>query len=145
MVSWAADTEVLEPLGFQRSFIRTEVNTDTGRTHLTDVVATMNISSWKRKVDVPVPPGRRCRVANATVRASALSTSEYWAIRETPSACQHEHFISLWQTYTGLWIATHAKLLDFIAGPYWDRDVALKADKPDPDGFGLQHWKYPER
>lgn len=52
LVSWALDTEVLEPLGFTRGFFRTDFSPATGKLVMMDVAHRVNITSWNLTVDV---------------------------------------------------------------------------------------------
>lgn len=93
MQSWARDTEVLEPLGFQRGFLRTEVEPATGDTVVLDIAERVNLTEWPRVVHLNMSAERACRIVDAS--------APRWALEEQPAGCVHQHYVAMRQTYTG--------------------------------------------
>mmetsp|Transcript_6346 Transcript_6346/g.18245 ORF Transcript_6346/g.18245 Transcript_6346/m.18245 type:complete len:432 (-) Transcript_6346:294-1589(-) len=135
LLSWGADAEALAPLGFQRGFFRTEVRHD-GREVLLDVGETINMTDWKRTVEVDCRAAPCCQVEDPEV--------PYWQLREGPPLCQHRHYISMHQPFMGMWLCTRAQLAQFTASPLWHKEVALAANLTDEDNI-VYTWNYPER
>ncbi len=52
LLGWAADTPLLEPLGFQRGFYRVEPSQQTGLPTLTDQIHRINITAYEKKLRV---------------------------------------------------------------------------------------------
>lgn len=52
LLGWAADNVMLEQLGFQRAFYRTEISEKTGLPNLTDQVFPVNITEYAQKLRV---------------------------------------------------------------------------------------------
>lgn len=52
LLGWAADSAMLEQLGFQRAFYRVEISEKTGLPNLTDQVFPVNITEHNQKLRV---------------------------------------------------------------------------------------------
>jgi hypothetical protein len=137
LVSWAFDTEVLEPLGFMRGFYRTEVHPTTGDVVLLDVTGHVVESDWKRSIRVASSP----LVCNTTA-------GDWNATQPTVTSARtcliHSTYIELPWYYMGMWIATHLQLQKCMQSQVWEKDSALALtfihDISLVDQFG-----YPER
>jgi hypothetical protein len=120
LVSWAFDTEVLEPLGFLRGFYRTEVSPMTGDVVLFDIRGHVVESHWKRSI----------RIAPAPLVCN--TTSGDWNVTQpaaaSPKTCLiHAAYIELPWIYMGMWISTHSQLTLFIQSEVWEKEKALNA------------------
>ncbi|EWM29058.1 hypothetical protein Naga_100024g48 [Nannochloropsis gaditana] len=137
VVSWALDTEVLEPLNFTRCNYRTEVDAETGDFNVLDYPYFLSITSES--------------VLDATRNTDFLRLQE--RLRKQPaldcgkhhdktrwSVGVHDRFISPTYPYQGMWMATRAQLARFMAHPYWKKKIASTATLPAGMGMG-----YPER
>ena len=136
--SWAEDACMLEPLGFQRGIYRTEVSESTGELVLMDMYTPLNITSYSKVVDVP-DNHTACRGSHS-LRHSMQGFS--LAMFNVKQAHYHRHYLQMIEPYQGLWLATHAKLADFMKSIWWDKETALNA--VIPSGIALVGG-YPER
>jgi hypothetical protein len=139
LVSWAFDTEVLEPLGFMRGFYRTEVNPKTGDVVLLDVTGRVVESHWKRSIQVASSP----LVCNTT--AGDWNVTQPTVTSPGRTCLIHSTYIELPSYYMGMWISTHLQRLQkCIRSQVWEKDKALALtfihDISLVDQFG-----YPER
>ena len=87
--SRSRDTEALEPLGFQRGFMRTEIEPNDGATVSLDVTDQINMTDWPRTVHLATAARPYCRVINASAPQTEL--------REGPRGCVHQHYTALKQ------------------------------------------------
>lgn len=135
--SWAVDTAVLHPMGFQRGFFATEFHPDSGRL--------MEVGN----LPVPMASHNKILRLNFTdqyrfVRGvptlcyenSKLKTAMKSAWREAP--CPHECFIQLPNPYTGFWVATALQLQRWVHSNQWRKADALANRSP------TLNWGYPE-
>lgn len=78
LLGWAADTPVLEPLGFQRGLYRVETSEQTGLPGLTDQVFRVNITLYNLKLRVTLAdefaPYQVIRQLSKTVRKLLIAT-----------------------------------------------------------------------
>jgi hypothetical protein len=138
LVSWAFDTEVLEPLGFMRGFYRTEVSPMTGELVLLDIRGHVVESQWKRSIQVAPSP----LVCNTT---AGEWNSTQPTVTSSPRTCLiHSTYIELPWCYMGMWISTHLQLQKFIQSNLWEKEKALALESL----YGIEavRWfGYPER
>jgi hypothetical protein len=137
MVSWAFDTEVLEPLGFMRGFYRTEVSPKTGDLVLMDIRGHVIESHWKRSIQVTPSP----LVCNTTAGDWTVPQP----IATSPTTCLiHSTYIELPWCYMGMWISTHQQLQKFIQSQVWEKEKALAIESIHGIS-GVKWFGYPER
>lgn len=137
LVSWALDTEVLEPLNLTRCFYRTEVEPEHGKIMMLDWTHPLQLSKVNmlalERINEPA-----LVVSQADDRAfSALDTSDAYQFHQIPtvpgnasSFSHHWLFVYPEFPYQGLWVASRAQLSVFMAHPYWNEVDALTADLP---------------
>ena len=135
--SWAEDACMLEPLGFQRGIYRTEVSENTGELVLLDMYTPLNITSYSKVVHVP-DNHTACRDSHS-LQHSMHSFSLATRVKQ---AHYHRHYLQMIEPYQGLWLATHAKLADFMKSIWWNKETAL--DAVVPSGI-VAVGGYPER
>ncbi|KAK9838814.1 hypothetical protein WJX74_003824 [Apatococcus lobatus] len=95
LISWATDQAVLEPLGFQRQFYRTEIAPWDGKQWLFDALQHVHLATYERKLDVGVQ-----------TRA-------------------HQHYIQLPEPYSAVFVASPTLLARFIKSPFWSKRVGV--------------------
>ncbi|KAK9918647.1 hypothetical protein WJX75_005638 [Coccomyxa subellipsoidea] len=83
--AWAADNALLEPLGFQRGFVRTEIAPWSARAMAADAQAPVNLTEYSRWLSV----------------TDGLDVSR--------------SFLQLPHPFSGAWVATHRQLERFIS------------------------------
>jgi hypothetical protein len=133
LVSWAYDTEVLEPLGFMRGFYRTEVSPMTGELVLMDIRGHVVESHWRRSIQVAPSP----LVCNTTA-------GDWNSTRPTVTCLIHSTYIELPWCYMGMWISTHLQLQKFIQSNLWEKEKALALESIHGI-VGVKWFGYPER
>ena len=129
LISWALDTEVLEPLNFTRCIYRTEVDHKMGRTNTLD---------WM--VPVQLTEGNLLHVANTSAWVKVSNRLQEGTLRRcgrlrngSTWLCQvHQHYVSPGEPFQGIWMASRAQLERFMAHPYWHKESALNAPLPVP-------------
>jgi hypothetical protein len=136
LVSWAFDTEVLEPLGFVRGFYRTEISPKTGDVVFLDITGRVTESQWNRSIQIASAP----LVCNTTLGDWNVTQR----IIGSPTTCLiHSTYIELRWIYMGMWISTHSQLEKFIHSEVWQKEKALGVVTL-PNGIGIK-FGYPER
>jgi hypothetical protein len=135
LVSWALDSEVLQPLGFMRGFYRTEVNADTGELVMLDHIGLppVDLTRYRRVVHLEASP-MVCNSTDGTWRHSRHR------VTGNHTCFVHASYIELPMPFMGMWISTHQQLQQFMKSVYWDKDAALAVKVPHPVPLG-----YPER
>ena len=93
VMSWATDQAVLEPLGFQRQFYRTEIAPWNGKEWLFDALQHVHLPSYEKKLDVGVQ-----------TRA-------------------HQHYIQLPEPYSAVFVASPTLMAQFMKSPFWSKRV----------------------
>jgi hypothetical protein len=139
LVSWAFDTEVLEPLGFMRGFYRTEVSPKTGDLVLMDIRGHVVESHWKRSIQVAPSP----LVCNKTT-GDWNSTHQPTVTSNQKTCLIHSTYIELPWCYMGMWISTHLQLQKFIQSQLWEKEQALALESIYGI-VGVKWFGYPER
>jgi hypothetical protein len=147
VVSWALDTEVLEPNNLIRCFYRTEVDASTGTPNMLDWSSPMKVTD-ENVLDIApaqtplTKAGKEWSTGNSSsqVRRRPLSNCRILKLRDGSSwACApHRRYIRPAFPFQGLWAASRKQLAAFMAHPYWKESDAVHADIPYPLG-------YPER
>jgi len=146
VVSWALDTEVLEPNNLIRCFYRTEVDASKGTPAMLDWSSPMKLRD-KNLLDVapahaPVnQAGKESSIGDSgshvrwplnTYRELKLRDGSWWA------CAPHRRYMRPVSPFQGLWAASRKQLAAFMAHPYWNERDAVHAEIPYPLG-------YPER
>lgn len=136
LVSWAVDSEVLEPLEWTRCMFRTEVSPATGQLNMLDWTFPYNITTFQIFDVQKSNPARYVEVAARLqgMDCGALRDGSAWPCRV------HKHFVSPNEPFQGMWMATRKQLEKYMAHPYWNKTEALHAPLHLSRGFG-----YPER
>ena len=136
VISWAIDSEIMEPLGFTRCFYRTEVSPDTGNPNLLDWKFSHNITKFPLlDISKTNPSGYEDLVRRTRGFACGiLRNGSSWPC--TP----HRYYVSPQLPFQGMWIATRRRLDLYMAHSYWNKTEALKAQLHVVPDFG-----YPER
>jgi hypothetical protein len=135
-VSWALDSEVLQPLGLMRhGFYRTEVNPDTGELVMLDHIGDppVNLTTYSRVVHLAASP-MVCNSTEGTWRHGRHR------VTRNHTCFVHASYIELPKPFMGMWISTHQQLQQFLNSVYWDKNAALAANLSAPLILG-----YPER
>lgn len=136
VVSWALDTEILEPLNFTRCIYRTEVDVETGDFNLLDYSSPLNINS-ENMLDMSQNTDF-LRVQRRVKAQSGCSCGKHR--NGTPWTCGvHDRFVSPTEPFQGMWMASRTQLVHFMAHQFWNKDTSLH-DHTIAKGFG-----YPER
>lgn len=137
LISWALDTEILEPLNYTRCFYRTEIYAMSGKRVMLDARA-CNITSVCKFDAMSAPPA----AAYASSLSKKVAGKHCGTLRNgTPWQCQvHTRFYSPEYPFQGMWISTIKQLQVYMKSPYWQKNTAISARLP------LKHaWGYPER
>jgi hypothetical protein len=136
VVSWALDTEILEPMNFTRCIYRTEVDVETGDFNLLDYHSPLKISS-ENMLDM----SQNTDFLRVQRRVNAQSGCSCGKHRNgTPWTCAvHDLFVSPTTPFQGMWMASRSQLVRFMAHQFWSKDASLN-DLNITKGFG-----YPER
>jgi hypothetical protein len=124
LVSWAFDTEILEPLNFTRCFFRTETSATKGTSNMLDWTMPLVLTN-KNTVDAYLKE-------KATSTKTSLRTGSLFGcgcLRDGSLwPCQvHRHFLSPEEPFQGMWIATRTQLARYMEHPYWNKEQALAA------------------
>jgi hypothetical protein len=143
VVSWALDTEVLEPHNLTRCFYRTEVHATYGTPALLDWRAPLNLSAPGTVLRLDSgqsgtgPSFSRSHRTSATAQKAAC---ESLFLRDgSPWDCSpHSVYLLPREPFQGMWTATRPQLTAFMAHPYWNETQAVDAKLPESYG-------YPER
>ena len=147
VVSWALDTEVLEPINLTRCFYRTEVDASKGTPNMLDWQFPMKVTDENildmAPAQTPVnKAGKEWSTGNSSSqeRRWPLKDCHELKLRDGSSwACApHRRYIRPAFPFQGLWAASRKQLAAFMAHPYWNERDAVLADIPYPLG-------YPER
>lgn len=155
LVSWAIDTEVLEPLNFTRSMYRTEVDED-GTLTLNDMMIN-KANSLSCKINVTTDPSNPETVATLNVstsvafrdtmhkyqNANCLSPSRFHST--TTECVVHSTFLQMYNPYQGMWILTRRQLQSFMAHELWDKNKALRRGNTRRSNQRNWEWGFPER
>lgn len=136
LLSWALDTEVLEPLNFTRCFVRTEIHASTGLPVVLDYKRTFSASEEKC---CPV------HISNHHWQGSQMCdwgrTSDVCNGPGVIAPCVvHKDYLSPPEPFQGMWIATTKQLAKYMQHRYWSKQTGSRAILPP--GYD---WGYPER
>ena len=132
LMSWALDTEVLEPLNFTRCMYRTEVDHKIGRTNIFDWMVPVQLTEGNL-----LHLGGTPTYAEVSERLKKSALAHCGLLRDGSTwPCQvHQHYVSPGQPFQGMWMANRAQLERFMAHPYWHKEGALNATLPVPFGY----------
>lgn len=172
LVSWAIDSEMLEPLGFTRGIFRTEFNAN-GENSMNDMVVDLANYLWchmNLTVDAANPhfvpsiqlesyslrskellrateikyQRSKCPVASVALSVLPAQSSNHHHSHTEHSCPVHSHFVQLYNPLQGLWISSRAHLEKLMRHPLWDKSNSLKLDTRRK-GQANWNWGYPER
>ena len=152
LVSWAIDTELLEPLGFTRGFLRSEFCGE-GTKHLMDY--------FEAPADISLTRGRRKlnrsykTKSNITFESKLQLVTTKYSTELCPSTDKngsdvytpcpiHTHFFSPEWPYQGMWLLSHTQLQSFMNHKLWNITYT-KTYKNRKHGRHLNSWKLRER
>ncbi|EWM22808.1 hypothetical protein Naga_100178g6 [Nannochloropsis gaditana] len=125
VVSWALDTEILEPLNFTRCIYRTEVDVKTGDFNMMDYTNTPLCITRKNVLDA-TRNDDFVRIQERLKKQPALRCGRHRD--KTQWTCGvHDRFVSPTEPYQGMWMATRAQLARFMAHSFWIKEMALNA------------------
>lgn len=141
IVSWALDTQLLQPLKFTRCFYRTEVHHATGTKVMLD---------WETKENLTESPTVDVMSVDKRSRARYLALSQQLRnegckqlaspVVQPCMSSLHRHFVSPSFPFQGMWLLNKQQLSEFMQHPYWSHNASLHAD------LGRHNfWGIPER
>ena len=129
LVSWAIDTELLEPLGFTRGFLRSEY-CGGRQQHLNDYCnPDVRLTQGRRKVDRLYTQTNNN--SNATFEHLLNTISDKYGSELCPSTGKHgtivytpcpihANFFSPEYSYQGMWLLSHTQLQSFMTHDIWN-------------------------
>lgn len=124
LVSWALDTEVLAPLNFTRCIYRTEVDVETGESNMGDWRTPVKLTH-ENTINVTHTLDF-ARVQNRLQNAPHCHCGKH---RDgAPWPCRvHDNYVSPTDPFQGIWMASRAQLVSFMAHPFWEKDAVYDA------------------
>lgn len=152
LVSWALDTEVLEPLNLTRSVYRTEIDEDGSLTLMDMMVNHANLLSCK--INVTTDPRNPETVTTLNVSSNPLfqiakqkhQKEKCFSSEFSLSPCVvHESFLQMYNPYQGMWILTRRQLETFMHHDLWEKNNALRKSNTRRPGQKNWEWGFPER
>lgn len=141
IVSWALDTQVLQPLNFTRCFFRTEIHHITGLKVLLDWELKENVTSMQA-IDVKTLTPLSNAAYNMLHQQIAGKGCGYYpsGTSQPCNASLHRFFVSPTYPFQGMWIMTKQQLQEFMQHPYWTQAGSVAANLGKH-----RYWGYPER
>ena len=150
VVSWALDTEILEPRNMLRCIFRTEVGASDGRPAMLDWIKPLNLNK-ANVLDVQIektgsihgqPTGQPMALSaeGGIDRSKSEALCGKLTLRDgLPWSCApHKWYILPEYPFQGMWAASRTQLDAFMKHPFWKEENALRANLSRPLG-------YPER
>lgn len=135
--SWAVDTAVLHPMGFQRGFFATEFHPDSGiLMEVGNLPVLMAAHKQKLRLNFTAQHRAVRGVSALCYDNNKLKTASKPRWRER--SCPHECFIQLPNPYTGFWVATALQLQRWVDSSQWKKADALANKSP------TLNWGYAE-
>jgi len=152
LVSWAIDTEVLEPLNFTRGVYRTEIDEDGKPTLMDMMVNHANLLPCKINVTTDPNNPETVTTLNVSSAPSFQATKQKYQANvcfsfDIPlSRCVvHNTFLQMYNPYQGMWILTRRQLETFMRHELWERNHALRKGNTRRPGQKNWEWGFPER
>lgn len=138
LLSWAVDTAVLDPMGFQRGFFATEFHPDTGRLmEVGNLPVLLASRKQQLRLNITSQPRLVRTISALCFENNNLKSPNVKRWHESPR-CPHECFVQLPNPYTGFWVATASQLQRWVDSNQWKKADALANKSP------VLEWGYAE-
>lgn len=132
LVSWALDTQLLEPFNFTRCFYRTEFDPKNGQLRLLDYRQGIDVRASSQMVKLDMLRDAPASFSAASRQLAGKVCGHLQGRKSTPLPCTlHRHFVAPDNPFQGLWVANRKQLDRFMQQPIWSKQAALAINTAD--------------